>query len=48
MIADPRLTGREYGRHILASLPPIPKTRDETKVLDFIKELALEYEPISD
>ena len=48
MIADPRLTGREYGRQILASLPPLPKTRDETNVLDFIKELALEYEPTSD
>jgi ATP-dependent DNA helicase DinG len=48
MIADPRLTGREYGRQILASLPQIPKTRDETKVLHFIKELALEYEPVSD
>lgn len=48
MIADPRLTGREYGRHILASLPQIPKTRDQVKVLNFIKELALEYEPISD
>ena len=48
MIADPRLTGREYGRSILASLPPIPKTRDEQRVLHFIKELALEYEPVSD
>jgi len=42
MIADPRLTSREYGRNILASLPQIPKTRDEHKVLTFIRELALE------
>ncbi|MFI4962545.1 MAG: ATP-dependent DNA helicase [Legionellales bacterium] len=47
MIADPRLTAREYGRSILGSLPPIPKTRDAQRVLDFIKELALEYEPVS-
>lgn len=48
MIADPRLSGREYGRHILASLPHLPRTRDEQKVLKFIKELALEYETVSD
>lgn len=48
MIADPRLTSREYGRLILASLPPIPKTRDKDKVLEFIKELALDNETISD
>lgn len=48
MIADPRLSGREYGRHILASLPQLPRTRDEQKVLKFIKELALDYETVSD
>ena len=48
MIADPRLTGREYGRSILASLPQLPRTRDELRVLNFIKELALNYEPVSD
>ena len=48
MIADPRLTGREYGRHILASLPQLPRTRDEQKVLAFIKDLELEYETVSD
>lgn len=47
MIADPRLTGREYGRHILASLPDLPKTRNEQNVLTFISELALEYESVS-
>lgn len=47
MIADPRLTGREYGRRILASLPQLPKTRDEQKVLQFIRELELNYEAVS-
>lgn len=47
MIADPRLTGRDYGRHIFASLPTLRKTRDEQTVLDFIKELALTHEPAS-
>ncbi|WP_298623391.1 ATP-dependent DNA helicase [uncultured Legionella sp.] len=48
MIADPRLTSREYGRNILASLPQLPRTRDEQKVLNFIEELALDYETVSD
>lgn len=48
MIADPRLTSRDYGRQILASLPHLPKTRDEQKVLQFISELELEYETVSD
>ncbi|KTD65641.1 ATP dependent DNA helicase (DEAD box family) Rad3 [Legionella spiritensis] len=44
MIADPRLTGREYGRHIFASLPQLRKTRDQQTVLNFINELALNDE----
>ncbi|PWY54952.1 ATP-dependent DNA helicase DinG [Legionella qingyii] len=48
MIADPRLTSRDYGGRILASLPQLPKTRDEQKVLNFIKELELDYETVSD
>lgn len=39
MIADPRLTGRNYGQHIFASLPAMRKTRDEKLVLNFIKEI---------
>ncbi|MDP3561102.1 MAG: ATP-dependent DNA helicase [Legionellaceae bacterium] len=39
MIADPRLTGRDYGQHIFASLPAMRKTRDEQTVLDFIMVL---------
>lgn len=46
IIADPRLTSREYGRRILASLPQLPKTRDENKVLQFIRELELDYETV--
>ncbi|WED44670.1 ATP-dependent DNA helicase [Legionella cardiaca] len=47
MIGDPRLTGREYGRLIFASLPSLRKTREEKTVLTFINELALENEPVS-
>ncbi len=48
MIADPRLTGREYGKHIFASLPMMRKTRDEKTVLTFIEKLALTNEFTSD
>ncbi len=41
MIADPRLTSREYGRTIFLSLPAMRKTRDEAAVLTFIQELGL-------
>ncbi len=41
MIADPRLTGRDYGRRIFASLPLMRKTRDEQTVLTFINQLGL-------
>jgi ATP-dependent DNA helicase DinG len=40
MIADPRLTARQYGHAIMASLPKMRKTRDATKVLEFIHENA--------
>ena len=48
MIADPRLTGRDYGQRIFASLPMMRKTRDEQTVLTFINELALTNEFTSD
>lgn len=48
MIADPRLTGRDYGRQVFASLPSLRKTRDEQTVLTFINELALHNETVSD
>lgn len=48
MIADPRLTGRAYGRAIFKSLPPLKKTRDEKRVLQFIDQLVLNHEPVSD
>lgn len=41
MIADPRLTGRDYGQRIFASLPRMKKTRDEKTVLAFIEALNL-------
>lgn len=41
MIADPRLTGRDYGRQIFASLPVMRRTRDEEIVLKFIENLGL-------
>ncbi|RUQ94337.1 ATP-dependent DNA helicase [Legionella septentrionalis] len=41
MIADPRLTARDYSRQIFASLPPMRKTREEHKVLSFINQLGL-------
>ncbi len=39
MIADPRVTAREYGKKIFESLPNMTKTRDEKKVLAFIKNV---------
>lgn len=47
VIADPRLSSREYGRQIMASLPVARKTRDEQKILKFIDELELHNESIS-
>lgn len=46
MIADPRLTGRDYGKRIFKSLPMMRKTRDEQNVLTFISELGLANDPI--
>ncbi len=39
IIGDPRLTGREYGRLIMSSLPKMTKTRDERRALEFINQL---------
>lgn len=47
VLADPRLTGREYGRRIFLSLPDLTKTRNEQQVLTFIEKLALTHEPPS-
>lgn len=48
MLADPRLTARDYGERIFSSLPPMRKTRDEIVALTFIEQLALTHETISD
>jgi ATP-dependent DNA helicase DinG len=42
MIADPRLTARDYAQRIFASLPMMRRTRDEQTVLTFIQELGLD------
>lgn len=47
IIADPRILARDYAHDIFVSLPSIPKTRDEQKVLAFIQEMALDEEVIS-
>lgn len=48
VIADPRVLARDYGRDIFVSLPSMPKTRDEKKVLAFIESMELDEEIISD
>lgn len=41
VIGDPRLLARNYARAIFTSLPDLPITRDEQKVLQFIQDMAL-------
>jgi ATP-dependent DNA helicase DinG len=36
MLCDPRLVSRGYGRRILASLPPMRRTRDAREAADFL------------
>ncbi|HEX6549245.1 MAG TPA: helicase C-terminal domain-containing protein, partial [Gammaproteobacteria bacterium] len=38
MLCDPRLTRKGYGRVFLASLPPMPRTRDLDEVRTFLLE----------
>ncbi len=45
LIGDPRLTERAYGRLFLASLPPMPVTRDSTVACGRLAELARELRP---
>lgn len=47
VLADPRIIARDYGQSILKSLPVLPITRDEQKVLSFIKNVVLKNEAIS-
>jgi ATP-dependent DNA helicase DinG len=37
MICDPRLYGKSYGRRILASLPPMRRTRAEAEAVAFLR-----------
>ncbi len=46
MICDPRLIGKQYGRRIWLSLPPMKRTRDLQVVLDFF--LSMETSPPED
>jgi ATP-dependent DNA helicase DinG len=46
MLCDPRLLTRGYGRRILASLPPMRRTREESEAAEFL--LALHAEATSD
>lgn len=40
IICDNRIVTRDYGGVFLASLPPIPRTRDLRKVQDFLKQIS--------
>jgi ATP-dependent DNA helicase DinG len=40
VICDPRLTGRSYGRALLAALPPMFRTRDRETALRFLRSVA--------
>jgi ATP-dependent DNA helicase DinG len=42
VICDPRLLGRGYGRRLLASLPPMGRTRELGDVVDFFRAGAAE------
>jgi ATP-dependent DNA helicase DinG len=39
MLCDPRLVGRGYGRRILASLPPMRRSRDGAEAVEFLQTL---------
>ena len=39
MICDPRLISREYGPWLLANLPPMPRTRDLSRVLTTLESM---------
>ncbi|MBD1565069.1 ATP-dependent DNA helicase [Vibrio sp. S12_S33] len=41
IICDNRLVTRDYGGIFLASLPPIPRTRDLDKVKDFLSQISV-------
>jgi ATP-dependent DNA helicase DinG len=40
VICDPRLTGRSYGRALLAALPPMFRSRDRETALRFLRSVA--------
>src|SRR5690606_36804900 len=46
MLCDPRLVARGYGRRILASLPPMRRTRDGAEAAAFLESLRAESDPV--
>jgi ATP-dependent DNA helicase DinG len=42
LLGDGRLVARSYGRTFLASLPPMPMTRDASEVANFFATLRTE------
>ena len=40
VLCDPRLSSRGYGKLFLASLPPMPRTRDAAEVAAFLGAMA--------
>jgi ATP-dependent DNA helicase DinG len=42
LLGDGRLVARSYGRTFLASLPPMPMTRNASEVADFFAQLRTE------
>jgi ATP-dependent DNA helicase DinG len=40
MICDPRLITKHYGKRIWRSLPPMRRTREQSEVLDFYRQIA--------
>ncbi len=47
MICDPRLFTKAYGRRVLQSLPPMPRTRRETDAVAFLEKALAEAVPSS-
>ena len=48
VIGDPRLYARAYGQRFISSLPAMKLTRSAQCVLEFVKNLDLTHENISD
>ncbi|MGL4544357.1 MAG: ATP-dependent DNA helicase, partial [Plesiomonas sp.] len=40
VICDPRLVAKPYGQTFLESLPPLPRTRDIARVIEFLHQIS--------